>query len=185
MGFAGAAADSAAFVGDAGASAEADGVDASVSAADAGTSADAGVIDEGVGSAGFAVSAGLTGSAEAADCAILSLVAAGPGFIVLIVGGSLRGGGCWSSAPPISRMTILLARRSSRRTLPVARITSGRLSGGITISATTNITMISTMPKINVQRKCSECPHRPAGYPTGAARIQSSMIVNAGRGVKP
>ena len=168
MGVTGASADSGVFVGDAGAS------------ADAGA-----IVDEGGASAGFALSVGLTGSAEAADCAILSLVATGPGFIVLIGGGSVRGGGCWSSAPPISRITMLLARRSSRSTLPVARMTSGRLSGGITMSATTSITMISTIPKINAQRERSECSHRPSNYPTGAARIQSSMIVNPRRGVKP
>lgn len=179
MGGAGASTDSAAFVGDAGASAESDEVDAGISV-DAGAT-----VDEGGESAGFAFSAGLTGSAEAAVCAILALVATGPGFIVLIGGGSLRGGGCWSSAPPISRMTMLLARRSSRSTLPVARMTSGRLSGGITMSATTSITMISTMPKINAQRERSECSQRRTNYPAGAARIQSSMIVNARRGVKP
>ena len=178
MGVAGASADSEAVVGEAVASADSAGVAA-------GASADAGVTDEDDGSGGVALAAGLSGSEEAADCAILSLVATGPGFIVLIVGGSLRGGGCWSSAPPISRMTMLLARRSSRSTLPVARITSGRLSGGITISATTSITMISTMPKINVQQERSECSHRAVRYPTGAARVQFSMIVNPRRGVKP
>lgn len=52
-----------------------------------------------------------------------------------------------STAPLSSRTIVLLASRSSRRTLPAARITSGNRSGGITMSATTNNSNISTMLK--------------------------------------
>ncbi len=52
-----------------------------------------------------------------------------------------------SIAPLNSRTIVLLASRSSRRILPAVRITSGRWSGGMTISATTNNSNISTMLK--------------------------------------
>jgi len=126
------------------------------------------------------VVAGALESARPAVDAVVAPLAMAAGFIVLIGGGWFSG---WSSAPPSSRTTMLLASRNSRRILPVARITSGRFSGGITISATASITMISTMPKLDAQRENSGCSrHRHAA---GVAPIQPPMIVNAGRGVKP
>ncbi|MGA8568552.1 MAG: hypothetical protein WB580_12235 [Candidatus Binataceae bacterium] len=49
-------------------------------------------------------------------------------------------------APEISRITVLLANLSSRITLPTARITWGKSSGGMTISAITRNRSISKIP---------------------------------------
>ena len=66
-------------------------------------------------------------------------------------GSSKRGGkilnGSSPIAPEISRITVLLARRNSRITLPTARITCGRSSGGITIKAIIKNRIISKIPK--------------------------------------
>jgi len=70
-----------------------------------------------------------------------------------------------SIAPLNSRTIVLLASRSSRKTLPTTRITSGSRSGGITINATTNTSNISTILKGS----------SPTNY--------STMIVNPSWGV--
>jgi hypothetical protein len=62
-------------------------------------------------------------------------------------GGNILKGESSPIAPEISRITVLLARRNSRITLPTARITWGKSSGGMTISATIRNRIISKIPK--------------------------------------
>ena len=62
-------------------------------------------------------------------------------------GGRILNGASSPIAPEISRITVLLASRSSRITLPTARITWGKSSGGMTISAITRNRSISKIPK--------------------------------------
>ena len=62
-------------------------------------------------------------------------------------GGNILKGVSSPIALEISRITVLLARRSSRITLPTARITWGKSSGGMTISAITRNRSISKIPK--------------------------------------
>ena len=62
------------------------------------------------------------------------------------VAGLVRRGGGGSITLDNSCITRLLARLSSRIALPAPRITSGSFSGGMTISATTNNTIISPIP---------------------------------------
>jgi len=58
-------------------------------------------------------------------------------------GGRVFGGA--SSSPSVNSLrTVLLAKRSSRRIFPAARMTSGIRSGPITISATARISIISS-----------------------------------------
>ena len=62
-------------------------------------------------------------------------------------GGRMLNGASSPIAPEISRITVLLANRSSRITLPTARITWGKSSGGMTISAIARNNSISKIPK--------------------------------------
>jgi hypothetical protein len=62
-------------------------------------------------------------------------------------GGKILNGASSPIAPEISRITVLLANRSSRITLPTACITWGKSSGGMTISAIASKSSISKIPK--------------------------------------
>jgi hypothetical protein len=89
----------------------------------------------------FSVGAAAGGSTLGAGADMGAIAAVGGVLAVGAAGGSL-------STSVSSWRTVLLARRSSRKIFPTVRITSGRRSGPMTISAIARMRAISKRSKL-------------------------------------